>query len=67
VSRDDHVRVAGAEPLAVVQAALQRVPGGRVERDRVRPVPEPDGARGGVDVGDLEVAQLPGRGGVQQC
>ena len=37
VSGDDHVRVAGGEPLPVVQAALQRVPGGRVERDRVRP------------------------------
>ena len=24
-------------------------------------------ARGGVDVGDLEVAQLPGRRGAQQC
>jgi hypothetical protein len=59
VRGDDHVRVAGAEPLAVVQAALQRVPAGRVERNRVRPVPEPDGARGGVNVGDREAAQFP--------
>jgi hypothetical protein len=58
VSRDDHVRVAGAEPLAVVQAALQRLPGSRVEGNRVRAVSEDDGPRAGVDVGDLEVAQL---------
>ena len=56
MSRDDHVRVAGGEPLAVVQAALQRVPAGRVERDGVRAASEPDRARGGIDVGDLEVA-----------
>ena len=60
------MRVAGGEPLPVLQAALQRVPAGRVERDGVRAAPQPDRARGRVDVGDLEVAQIPGRRGVQE-
>ncbi len=50
----------------MLQAALQRVPAGRVERDGVRPASEPDRARGGVDVGDLEVTQILGRRGVQE-
>ena len=66
VSGDDHVRVAGGVRLPVLQAALQRVPAGRVERDGVRPGAEPDRARGHVDVGDLEVTQILGRRGVQE-
>jgi hypothetical protein len=42
--------VAGAKPAALFYAALQHSPAGRVQRDGVGAVAEPDTARIGVDV-----------------
>ena len=46
----------GAALLTVIETALQRCPGGRVERDGMAPTAQPDGALLHVDVGHLEVA-----------
>jgi len=47
---DDHVGVAGVLVLTVSQAALKHCPAGRVQRHRLRPFAQVDGAAGGVEI-----------------
>ena len=63
---DDHVRVGGALAVAVGEAAVQHLPAGRIQRHRVRALAEPDRPVAGVDVTDVQVADLAAGGAVQQ-
>lgn len=62
---DDHMRVVGAQGVAVIEAALQSGPADRVQRHRVWALAEVDRAITGVDVVDLQRAQLTAGGAVQ--
>lgn len=65
-SGDDDVRVAGAQLLAVGEASFQRRPADRIERDRLRPVTEPDAAGSLVDIVQAQQPQFPAGGPMEQ-
>jgi hypothetical protein len=65
--RDDYMRIEGAKPISVFQAALQDGPGRRVQRHRLRAVAQLHGSSAVVDVVDAQQPCFAAAGGVQQC